>query len=360
MPTRRTEVTEIVTGLATMGFPNIERALEVRPRGLLHVGLEQYEMLSAELEKGEFDHEFRTAWANGVAFARAQDGLRGRPPWAVEWKGNHRPPGYEQIPADLRIDHVYLISCKYQSKILHNASPGNLFVKLLADRDYASETGWYQAIAPSAYQTFYEACRSHVGRSALPMRVTDLDDSHVLSLRRELPTRLDGSLGEAYSAFSQTVARRTAQNWQASMSTPRKREEMLWRLLRLESAPYFVLGESVAGHPLRYRVATPWDFRLRYMFHDLTVAANADAQQPVINWAGVVRNRTTEAFEKATGHVEVRWSHGRFGKSPEAKVYLNTSHHDVPGYIPLDAPPSRAAAPMRLFDDDPDDDLVGP
>jgi hypothetical protein len=32
------------------------------------------------------------------------------------------------------------------------------------------------------------------------------------------------------------------------------------------------------------------------------------------------------------GHVEVRWSHGRFLGSPEAKVYLDTPHVHVPGY----------------------------
>jgi hypothetical protein len=31
----------------------------------------------------------------------------------------------------------------------------------------------------------------------------------------------------------------------------------------------------------------------------------------------------------------VRWSHGRFGKPPEAKAYLDTPHHRVPGYVPL-------------------------
>jgi hypothetical protein len=35
------------------------------------------------------------------------------------------------------------------------------------------------------------------------------------------------------------------------------------------------------------------------------------------------------------GHVEVRWSHGRLAAPPEAKVYLDTPHDDVPGYFPL-------------------------
>ncbi len=36
------------------------------------------------------------------------------------------------------------------------------------------------------------------------------------------------------------------------------------------------------------------------------------------------------------GHVEIRWSHGRFGQVPEAKVYLDSPHHGVPGYFPLE------------------------
>jgi len=35
------------------------------------------------------------------------------------------------------------------------------------------------------------------------------------------------------------------------------------------------------------------------------------------------------------GHVEIRWSHGRFVGSPESKIYLDTPHVDVPGYNPL-------------------------
>jgi len=35
------------------------------------------------------------------------------------------------------------------------------------------------------------------------------------------------------------------------------------------------------------------------------------------------------------GHVEIRWSHGRFSGAPEAKVYLDTPHANVPVFHPL-------------------------
>ena len=350
MPAPRTEVTEIVTGLATMGFPSVARALEVRPRNFLNVEDQHYEALSDSLTSDAYTAEFNRAWENGVAFAQAADGLRGRPPWSVEWKGNQRPPGYEQIPADLRIDHVYLISCKYGSNILHNPSPGNLFVNLLLDREYRSDVGWYQEVAPDAYQTFYAACRSHVGVDRLPPQVTQLGEEHLRLLRNDLPRRLGGDLGRAYTDFSHTVAGATAQRWAANMKTARRRETMLWRLLRLESAPYFVLGESADRRPLQYRVATPWDFRLRYSFRDLLVSPNREAQQPVVHWRASVHDRAADSDVRVDGHVEIRWSHGRFGSSPEAKVYLDTPHHEVPGYFPLDEPAPATQPDLRLFD----------
>ena len=123
----RTEITEIITGLAMLGFRDLDEALQVRPMSVVNLDTEHYERLAAARAGGSHDHEFETAWQNGQVFARADDGLRGRPPWTIEWKGSHKPPGYEQVPADLRIDHVYLVSCKYGSSILHNVSPSHLF-----------------------------------------------------------------------------------------------------------------------------------------------------------------------------------------------------------------------------------------
>ncbi len=341
MPALRTEVTEIVTGLATMGYRDVEQALAVRPRNFLHVEDTHFAGLSDALASGEYANEFKTAWDNGIAFARAADGLRGRPPWSVEWKGNQRPPGYEQIPADLRIDHVYLISCKYGSKILQNPSPLNLFENLLMAREQSSGPSWYQHVAADAYQNFYEQCRSRVADPDLPALVEDLSKESLRTLRGQLPRILVGDLGAAYESFSQTVAAETAQIWSHNLqgstreATRRAHEMMLWRLLRFESAPYFVLGQAHDGQPLQFRVATPWDFRQRYNFLRLEVTPSSDAQQPVVNWKASVFNLAANEEEQVEGHIEIRWSHGKFGTSQEAKVYLDTPFSGVPGYSML-------------------------
>ena len=108
---------------------------------------------------------------------------------------------------------------------------------------------------------------------------------------------------------------------------------MLWRLLRIGSAPYFVLGAAAHGF-LRLRIATPWDWRRDFELRSFDVEARPGGQ-PVVAWRAVVRERATRHVSDVSGHVEVRWSHGRFAGPPEAKVYLDTPHRDVPGYVPL-------------------------
>ena len=146
MADTRTAISEIVTGLGLFGFRDLHRALAARPRFITNVDDAVYDRLDEAFAAGDHAAVFDVAWDNGQRFARAEDGLRGRPPWTVEWKGPHRPPAYEQIPADLRVDHVYLISCKYGSKILQNASPWNLFDRALNEREKRADD-WFAEVA---------------------------------------------------------------------------------------------------------------------------------------------------------------------------------------------------------------------
>ena len=59
--------------------------------------------------------------------------------------------------------------------------------------------------------------------------------------------------------------------------------------------------------------------------------------QPRVDWAGSYRDRRGGTNGTVRGHVEIRWSHGRFAQPPEAKVYLDTPMSQLPGYHPLDS-----------------------
>lgn len=331
MATPRTEITEIVSGLGMLGFASLEHAITVRPALLHNVDAQNFARLEAAFGAGEHRTEFAIAWANGEVFARSVDGLRGRPPWRVEWKGPHKPPGYEQIPADLRIDHVYLVSCKYGSTILHNVSPAHLFDRRLADR--RGERGdWFAAVAPEAYQELYAACRDELGHGDLPPLVGQLTAEH-RRVFKALPRVWSAATIEPYRELVREVSVISAQRWNASLGRA-LREEFLWRLVRLQPSPYFVLGATADHDPLRYRVMTPWDFRDRFAFRTFDAWPHV-VGQPMVRWRAVVHDRLTGVERSVDGHVEVRWSHGRFSGAPEAKVHLDTHPHDAVGYVPI-------------------------
>ncbi len=376
-------VTEVGTGLGMLGLDNLDEVLHVRPSIMRSLSPETWDQLAAARAGAAFDAEFHASWENGRAFLRAADGLRSRLPQAVEWKGALRGTGDEVTPVDLRIDHVYLVSCKYLSNILFNVAPSHVFDALLVGgtgRGGGASRDWYAEVAPLQYQALYEAVRhSLLGEVAggvraasvrrqgssgsrgnspslfglddsrnaavvpehsvdalfeLPARAIDLSSEQRGALSSRLKSGWPGQAKEAYGSLSHEVARQSAARWLAALGKGAGAgEAMLWRLLRMGSAPYFVLGSSDT-QSLRLRIATPWDWRQQYTLSRFEVFPQSGGQ-PRVGWQATVRDRSTGDDSEVNGHIEIRWSHGRFGGFPEAKGYLDTKHQLVPGYIPL-------------------------
>jgi hypothetical protein len=333
VPAARTEITEIVTGLGCSGLGDVRAALAARPvenvPGAVWEGLDRLE------RAGRHRADFAGAFSNGQAFLASDDGLRGRPPRRIEWKGPTRAPGDEVVPADLRVDHVYLISCKYLSKVLANAAPARLFDRGLAGGPARGAGGdWYHEVAPEPYQELYATVRRELGaRADLPPHAADLTPTHRAELRAYLDAGWSTEAQQAYRELAVAVGRASADRWKAALARRPDREAVLWRLLRITGAPYFVLGAS-RDRSLRLRVMTPWDWRQAYELRRFDVWGD-DAGQPQVRWRATVHERATGEAHTVDGHVEVRWSHGRFGRPPEAKAYLDIAHHRVPGYVPL-------------------------
>jgi hypothetical protein len=332
VPSPKTEITEIVTGLAITGAPDLQAALAAR--AVANVGDDVWARL-AEMERaGQHRQDFAAAWANGQAFLAAAQGLRGRPPLEVEWKGPTQAPGDEVVPADLRIDHVWLVSCKYLSKVLANPAPARLFDRGLAGGPSRTAGDWYVEVAPDAYQALYAQVRLELGtRASLPPHAVDLTPTHRGELRAYLDAGWSSDAQAAYRALAVAVGQGSAERWKRTLAKRSDAEAVLWRLLRIGSAPYFVLGAQ-RDRSLRLRVMTPWDWRQAYELKRFDVWGD-DAGQPQVRWQARVRDKATGEERAVDGHVEVRWSHGRFAKPPEAKVYLDTPHHQVPGYVGL-------------------------
>jgi hypothetical protein len=168
----------------------------------------------------------------------------------------------------------------------------------------------------------------------MPALATELTRPERQRLKALYPKKWDSDVEVAYSALCKRVSEMSASRWQAAIPNKAEQESTLWRLLRFGAAPYFVLGASSA-HPLRLRIATPWDWRQSFVLQKFHIEPKAGGQ-PMVTWRATVKNRHSALEHIVEGHVEVRWSHGRFGGWPEAKVYLDTPHHEIPGYFGLE------------------------
>ena len=333
MPLETTLVTELATALGMVGIPTVEEVLATKPAALSTVDDVTWNRLQELFDSGTHAEGFIAAFANGRAFLKADDALAGRIPRRIEWTGGHKLPGDETVPLDLRIDHVFLVSCKYLSKVLQNASPARLAEGLLTFRHLDDRRDWYERVAPDEYQALYRASLKAIGATGFPALVTDLD----VAERKRLSPLLDGrrwpdGTQAEYRDFCRVVSAETARIWKNSLRRS-EREAMLWRLLRIGSAPYYVLG-SDGRNSTRLRVDTPWDWRQNYFLESFEIEAQAFGQ-PRVGWSADYADLRRGERRSVRGHVQIRWSHGRFRQRPEAKVYLDTPHVDVPGYNQL-------------------------
>jgi len=339
-----TRLTEIVTGLGALGG-SLRDVLPVRPGELHHVDDDTWASVVAAWDDPALARLADAAFANGRFFLEATDALRGRRPRRVEWAGPRRAPGDEVAPVDLRIDHVYLVSCKYLSKITVNASPSHLFDRLLTGGHGRRSGDWYSEVAPSELAALWSAARRWLGDAdfatdlatnlATDLEAINKDGRRVIAKQmtfRAWPTEL----ATHYEALCAVVATASASRWNEAvrLGGSRVAEAIVWRLLRIGSAPYFVLGSHGTEQPLRLRVASPWDWRQEFELRSFQVEP-LPGGQPMVSWRAIVRCVATRVEQVVTGHVEIRWSHGRFSGPPEAKVYLDTPFAEVPGYWPL-------------------------
>jgi hypothetical protein len=237
------------------------------------------------------------------------------------------------IPADLRVDRVYLISCKYLSRVLVNSGPPRLFDRLLTGED-RSAVHWFQETAAPEFQALYAAALEHLDLAGVPTNAAELSREQQKALKLALSSRSwPLSLREPWASLCREVSAQTAARWRSAMPLPRQRLRLLWRMLRITTATYFVLGRD-EQQQLRLRIDSAWDWSRAYELREFEVAPRRSGQ-PEVAWWATIRRRADGVEHRVDGHVEIRWSHGRFYGVPESKVYLDTPHVDVPGHHPL-------------------------
>ena len=334
MPDDRTFITELTTALGMLGGTDALEAVTSRPRAL-RLSDDHWTKLTRLIEEGKNSAEVEAAFENGRAFLHSPDALRQRRPILIEWTGGRRPPGDEVAPIDLRIDHVFLVSCKYLSANIANPSPGRLFEGLLATSGEWGRGDWYMETAPKELVELYLECRSWAGLFDLPDDPTELDLADRKRLRQALPPR---GLSAASSRFLPISLHRGQRRICEEM-------DRCDRPLREPRAGALAAAadRECAVLPARRRlqeVAPAAHLEPLGLAPGVQVPRASRSRLPAPASHRSIRSPLTKTAPpdrrgEVRGHVEVRWSHGRFVHPPEAKIYLDTPTDELPGYHQL-------------------------
>ncbi len=330
MSAELTRITELATAIGVSGL-TLDQAAQLNTCPIHNVDTTTWRQLIAQLHAEQHRHSFLSAWNNGRAFNRSSDGLDSRIPRHIEWKGPHRIVGDDVIPSDLRVDRVYLISCKYLSKVMFNASPQRVFERNLAG-DIRSGSNWFSCVAPDQLQDLYRVARSLV-QTSLPANVNDLSKEQQRELKRSFVRTWPNEMSGPWNELCRQVSEESTRRWRSNLGAKQQQLRLVWRLLRLGAVSYFILGTD-KNSSLRLRVDSTWDWSQRYQLKDFQVAAR-HVGQPEVGWEAAIHDNEANEDITVSGHVEIRWSHGRFVGAPEAKGYLDSRHLFVPGYHKL-------------------------
>ena len=341
MPAKKTEITEIITGLGMLGERDLTKALAKKPGALEGVPEKTWEMLGESYRKGEHDKLFKLTFEIGRDFLLSNDGLRNKIPYRIEWKGNHRGPAFELVPADLRIDRVYLVSCKFFSKILLNPGTSHLFEECLKTRPQKSVAkDWFAYTGGKKYENLYKETCEWFRRTRSIVLTSDVknispEDRDLIKSTFKLE-KWPQSLLAPYVDFCAEVSKKSVQILNSKLEKHNQKLDFFWRLIRLQPAPYFLLGsftEKGITKSLKLRIDTPWDWNNEFELNSFIAYENVEAGQPTVQWKADIECKSSAKIIEVKGHIEIRWSHGKFCGNPEAKVYLDTPHETVPGYF---------------------------
>ena len=302
---------------------------------------EVWQQLDSIAASGRFATELSSAFANGRALLDAPDGLRGRTPLDHRMDrrpatprgrgGTHRPPHRPRLPHQLQVRVRHPGQCLTR--------PGSS-TGLLATSGTWDRTDWYEAVAAGELGSLYRACLDATGLDSLPPTPSQCSREEVGQLRDALGGRTypDAESRAAYAELCRAVSSASARAGPSSSRPAGSPGRPCCGGSCGSAAPPISSSATTGGTglPARYRIASPWDWRDQFELSAFAVSPS-QAGQPRVDWTCTYRSREDGADRDVTGHVEIRWSHGRFAQPPEAKVYLDTPMSSLPGYHPLDA-----------------------
>lgn len=346
MPSPKTEATELSVGFGLLEKDPLQ-VTEAEIRLLFDGTLppEKYAAFVKEIGKNQaYYHRF---YAIGVSLRNGHPVLALTNFHSVAWEGPRQQARSVSVAKDIVAANVS-VSIKADSNVVSNLSPHIMFVSIPSGSSRLSNTdNWFLVTAPQRYQLLYEFVRQH-SHGSFPERVADFEKATPKRLRKAFAGSIS-SLDQAerrdfestYLSMCREVSIKSAQLMQAGLADSLKgrarsstAEGIIRRLLRLSESEYVLCGlDKDNEFAVTVPDLTAW--KRDWEFKHLDVEPALDRRQSVVNLNLIVVHKATGREHSLPFHVEIRWSHGKFGTNPEAKVYKEFDWADVPFFTEI-------------------------
>lgn len=342
MPSEKTECSELSVAFGLLGIKNpleiSAQQLEIYFEGTLSP--EKHERFLEEFGNPTNSKTYRQLLMLG---SRIRSGYS---PFAnlanLRWCGPQKQAKSDSGAKDLIAANM-AISIKANSNVVYNLSPSHLFESLSQGSAPVDRSeNWYLRIDPLGYQELYAFVRN-IRLERFPATVDEFE--HVASkrdreqLQSEIAKLNDGEKEEfekKYLAMCHRVAETSAKlfnnNISIAMRGPSRNaivQDMVRHLFRLDFFEYITAGvNDNREYAIKMPSLSQWT--REWQIIDIKTIPDLNRGQSVVDLIVRYRNKKETTDHEAKFQAQIRWSHGKFGQSPEAKLYRRFKWSEIP------------------------------
>lgn len=263
----------------------------------------------------------------------------------LRWTGMTRQAATTSAAVDLLAANTP-ISVKNESNVVLNGSPFNVFVSMPTGQSAASRTdNWYQYTDSAGIQALYGFVSQRLA-AIRPIHATFAEfDAHAAKPVRKEVQQLISELADPdrvefirlYTSMCHRVADVSAEVFNRNVAEAMRStrsvsiiENIVEHCFRINSTSYILAGMD-KGHFYALVIPDITGWKRAWRVNHIQATPDAESGQSVVNVVLEIGARAAGAINRRYEfHVEIRWSHGKFCGSPEAKLYKNFPWSDVP------------------------------
>ena len=263
---------------------------------------------------------------------------------SLRWAGPDRQATTATASADLLVANTP-VSVKAISNVVANPSPHNLLLNLPSGLAFAkNEQNWYLFQDRAGFQALYVFVRaSHPRLTHLPPTIQDFEENASSNDRKLVQRTIKDyspdqrrQFQRLYISMCHNVARNSADAFNSRISrslngTSRSAvtENLMRWFFRLDSISYILCGID-GSNEFGVKIPSITQWKSEWTLESIVAIPDLSRRQSVVDFELKFSNRSTQLTSQAKFHTELRWSHGRFCGSPEAKLYKEFHWRELP------------------------------